>query len=124
MTAIPSSAPDRRLLYGADSSQYGEQRVPAGPSSHPVVVLVHGGCFKAAYANAWDLAPMGDAFKADGIVTWNIEYRRLGQSGSGWPGTYLDVGRAVDHLRTIAGEYKLDVGRVAEREEGLRSAVT
>jgi acetyl esterase/lipase len=77
-----------------------------------VVILVHGGCFKAAYATARDLAPMGDALKADGIASWNIEYRRLGQPGGGWPGTYLDVARAVDYLRTVAGRYRLDLGRV------------
>jgi acetyl esterase/lipase len=77
-----------------------------------VVVLIHGGCFKAAYANTRDLAPMADALKADGIATWNVEYRRLGQPGGGWPGTYLDVGRAVDYLRTLAGQYQLDLGRV------------
>jgi hypothetical protein len=32
--------------------------------------------------------------------------------GSGWPGTYLDVARAVDHVRAFAGEYHLDLGRV------------
>src|SRR5207302_9122787 len=53
-----------------------------------------------------------DALKAEGIATWNVEYRRLGESGSGWPGTYLDVGRAVDHLRTIARQYELDLSRV------------
>jgi acetyl esterase/lipase len=112
LQALPSRAPDRRIPYGQDSSQYGELRVPAGAGPHPVVVLVHGGCFKAAYANAGDLAPMADALKADTIATWNIEYRRLGQPGGGWPDTYLDVGRAVDYLRTLAGQYQLDLGRV------------
>ena len=56
---------------------------------------------------------MADALKGDGIATWNIEYRRLGETGSGWPGTYLDVGRAVDHVREIAADYHLDLGRVA-----------
>ena len=110
--ALPSRAPDQRVSYGEDSSQYGELRVPAGAGPHPVVVLIHGGCFKAAYAHAGDMAPMGDALKADSIATWNIEYRRVGQPGGGWPGTYLDVGRAVDHLRTLAGQYRLDLGRV------------
>jgi acetyl esterase/lipase len=55
---------------------------------------------------------MGDALKAKGIATWNIEYRRLGQAGSGWPGTYLDVGRGVDYLRTIAEQNHLDLTRV------------
>ena len=54
-----------------------------------------------------------DALKDAGIATWNIEHRRLGETGSGWPGTYLDVGRAVDHVRAIAREHHLDLGRVA-----------
>ena len=77
------------------------------------MVLIHGGCFKAAYATAHYFGAMADALKADGIATWNIEYRRLGEPGSGWPGTYLDVGRAVDHIRIIATEYRLDLDRVA-----------
>ena len=108
--ALPSRAPDRRVAYGADSSQYGELRVPSGAGPHPVVVLIHGGCFKAAYAQARDVGAMADALKADGIATWSVEYRRLGQPGGGWPGTYQDVGGAVDHLRTLAGQYRLDLG--------------
>lgn len=112
LQALPSQAPDQRVAYGEDSSQYGELRVPTGRGPHPVVVLIHGGCFKAAYATPRDLAPMGDVLKAAGIATWNIEYRRLGQPGGGWAGTYLDVGSAVDHLRAIAGKHKLDLDRV------------
>ncbi len=112
LQALPSLPADRRVAYGEEPSQYGELRVPAGPGPHPVVVLIHGGCFKAAYANTRDLAAMAEALKADGIATWNIEYRRLGEPGGGWPGTYLDVGRAVDHLRTLAGPHALDLGRV------------
>jgi acetyl esterase/lipase len=112
LQALPRAAADLRAAYGTDTSQYGELRVPAGPGPHPVVVLVHGGCFKAAYANARDLAPMGDALKADGIASWTIEYRRLGEPDGGWPETYRDVGRAVDHLRTLAGPHRLDLARV------------
>jgi acetyl esterase/lipase len=112
LQALPSQEPDQHLAYGQDSSQYGELRLPKGRGPHPVVVLIHGGCFTAAYATARDLAPLGDTLKAEGIATWNVEYRRLGQSGGGWAGTYLDVGRAVDHLREIAGKHNLDLGRV------------
>jgi acetyl esterase/lipase len=112
LQALPSQAPDLRITYGEDSTQYGELRLPSGPGPHPVVVLIHGGCFKAAYATARDLAPMADALKAIGIASWNIEYRRLGEPGGGWPGTYVDVGRAIDFLRTLAGPHALDLGRV------------
>ncbi|KAB2966518.1 MAG: alpha/beta hydrolase [Thermoanaerobaculia bacterium] len=112
LQALPRQAPDWRVAYGESPSQYGELRVPAGPGPHPVVVLIHGGCFKAAYASAHDLSPMGDALKAQGIATWNIEYRRLGEPDAGWPGTYLDVARATDYLRTLAKLHALDLGRV------------
>jgi acetyl esterase/lipase len=50
--------------------------------------------------------------KDEGIATWNVEYRRLPQPGSGWPETYLDVNRAIDHLRVLSGEYHLDLSKV------------
>lgn len=112
LEALPSREPDVRVAYGPEASEYGELRVPAGPGPHPVVILIHGGCFKAAYATSGYLGPMGDALEDDGIATWNIEYRRLGEAGGGWPGTYLDVGHAVDHLRTLARAHRLDLGRV------------
>ena len=112
LLALPRRAPTRTVAYGSDQSQHGELRLPPGAGPHPVAVLIHGGCFKAAYADSRDLAPMGDTLAADGIATWNIEYRRVGHDGGGWPGTYLDVGRAVDHLRVLAGEHDLDLSRV------------
>jgi acetyl esterase/lipase len=112
MEALPSKAPDWRIAYGTDSNQYGELRVPDGTGPHPLVILIHGGCFKAAYGKAQYFGAMADALKADGIATWNIEYRRLGQPAAGGR-TYLDVGRAVDHVRAIAREHQLDLGRIA-----------
>lgn len=110
--ALTSQPADFRIAYGDDPNQYAELKKPTSAGPHPVVILIHGGCWKADYATLRDLAPMADALKSDGIATWNIEYRRLSQPGSGWPGTYLDVGRAVDHLRSIASEHKLDLRHV------------
>lgn len=112
LQALPSKPPDQRIAYGAEPVQYGELRFPSGPGPHPVAILIHGGCFKAAYATLRDLSPMGEALKEMGIASWNVEYRRLGEPGGGWPSTYLDVGRAVDHVRTLADKYPLDLGRV------------
>lgn len=111
--ALSSTRLAWRVAYGSDSSQHGVLRVPPGPGPHPVAVLIHGGCFQAAYATLQALAPMGDSLRAAGIATWNIEYRRLGQAGGGWPGTYGDVANAVDYLRVLASQHPLDLGRVA-----------
>jgi acetyl esterase/lipase len=112
LQALPSLPADYRISYGADENQFGDLRVPPGPGPHPLAILIHGGCWKADFATLRDLAPMADALKAEGIATWNIEYRRLSQPGSGWPGTYLDVGKGVDYVRTIATEKNLDLRNV------------
>ena len=113
LSAVPSRAPDHRITYGGETrASTPELRVPDGSGPHPLVVFIHGGCFKATYATARDFAAMGDALKHEGIATWNIEYRRLGETGSGWPGTYRDVGQALDHIRVIACEHHLNLGRV------------
>jgi acetyl esterase/lipase len=67
LALLPSKAPDKRIAYGPDSSQYGELKLPAGSGPHPVAVLIHGGCFKAAYATAQYLRQMGDALKSKGV---------------------------------------------------------
>ena len=67
------------MTYGADANQFAELRVPSGAGPHPVVVLVHGGCFKT-YGSFADLAAMGDALKGRGIATLNVEYRRVDQA--------------------------------------------
>jgi acetyl esterase/lipase len=109
--ALPSKPADYHLSYGTDASQFGELRVPSGAGPHPVAILIHGGCW-ADFSTVADLSPMADALKAKGIASWNVEYRRLPQPGSGWPGTYLDVGKGVDYLRSIAGQNHLDLTRV------------
>lgn len=111
MGKLPRPAADHIFNYGPDPNQIGELRLPRSPGLHPVIVLVHGGCWMPQAARY--LAAMGDELKKDGIASWNIEYRRLGQPGGGWPGTYLDVGHAIDYLRTIAARYRLDLSHAA-----------
>lgn len=112
LMALPVKPPDHILKYGRETSQYGELRVPAGRGPHPVVVLVHGGCFRKDFADASSIGAMADALKLEGIATWSLEYRRLLEPGGGWPGTYQDVGAGVDHLRQLAPRYGLDLDRV------------
>jgi acetyl esterase/lipase len=112
LMAIPVANPDHRFRYGPAPSQFGELRIPrATGGAHRLVVLVHGGCW-SDYAGAASIGAMADALKRKGIATWSIEYRRLPEDGSGWPGTYRDTGAAVDFLRSIAGKYRLDLSRV------------
>jgi acetyl esterase/lipase len=100
-TAPPA---DHRIAYGAHPLQCGELRLPAGSDRVPVVVFIHGGCWRAQYDLA-HVASAAAALTADGYATWTIEYRRLGDAGGGWPGTFDDVALAVDHVRSLAAQF-------------------
>jgi len=114
-------APER-LAYGADTYQFGDLYLPGNPTSdatnaeaatgpYPVAIVIHGGYWRAAYGLDYFDAPCA-ALAAAGVAVWNVEYRRLGNRGGGWPNTLLDVALAADHLRALAQTYPLDLTRV------------
>ena len=100
-----------RLAYDSGEFQFGELSLPDGQGPSPVVILIHGGYWRARYG--LDLMNgLAEDLAARGIAAWNIEYRRVGNPGGGWPGTFQDVAQATDHLRAIAASYELDLQRV------------
>lgn len=100
-----------RLFYGTDPLQFGELYLPEGSGPHPVVILIHGGFWRAAY-DLTLMTGLAEDLARQGIAAWNIEYRRVGDVGGGWPGTLLDVAQAADYLPTIAADHNLDLKRV------------
>ena len=110
IAALPVPPADHRIAYGDDSQQFGELRLPKGAGPFPVVVLVHGGCWRADYDLA-HVGPLAGALTSRGFATWTLEYRRLGNQGGGWPGTFEDVIASADHLATLAAQYELDLSR-------------
>ncbi|MFN7933509.1 MAG: alpha/beta hydrolase [Bryobacteraceae bacterium] len=108
---LPPPAYDERIAYGTDANQFGDLRLPQGKGPFPVVVIIHGGYWLAQYNLAY-AGHMGAALTRRGFATWNIEYRRIGQPGGGYPGTLGDVAMAVDFLKKIAGKKRLDLRRV------------
>jgi acetyl esterase/lipase len=108
---LPAPPPGIRSAYGAGRQQFGELRLPEGKGPFPVAVIIHGGCWYAEY-DLRHVAPFAAALTEMGYATWTIEYRRVGDEGGGWPGTFQDVARAADHLRALARTYPLDLKRV------------
>jgi acetyl esterase/lipase len=108
--AQPAIPGDVRLPYGDHPDQFGDLYLPAGAGPHPTVVLIHGGCWQQQYP----LGPLGEpaaALAGAGYAVWNIEYRRIGGDG-GWPTTMLDVALAIDALRAVAVQFRLDLTRL------------
>ncbi len=109
--ATPSAPHSGQFAYGAAQSQYARfWRAPVVHEPAPVVVLVHGGCWLQAYDVA-HIAPLASALAAAGFAVWAPEYRRLGESGGGWPGSAEDVLVAIQALREL-GPAHVDLQRV------------
>ncbi len=111
--SLPVLTADYRIAYGSAPSQFGDLWLPRTPrgSLLPVVVFFHGGWWKSEY----DLGYAGrlcSALKNQGIACWSIEYRRVGNAGGGWPGTFQDAATGFDFLAALAKSYPLDLGRV------------
>jgi acetyl esterase/lipase len=100
-----------RFLYAPAPTGFVELRVPPGPGPFPVVVLIHGGFWHTPYGLDLMDGP-GDDLARRGIAAWNIEYRRVGEPGGGWPGTLIDAARATDRLADLGLTHRLDLSRV------------
>src|SRR5438034_3553718 len=109
---LPAPPADARLAYGTDPNQFGELRLPKSGGPFPIVMNIHGGFWRAKY----DLQHTGKlcaGLTAKGVATWNIEYRRVGNKGGGWPGTFKDAASTYRCLPQIAKRYNLDPARTA-----------
>jgi acetyl esterase/lipase len=93
-----------RIAYGTDPAQFLEVSLPAGTGRVPVVVVLHGGFWRARYGI--ELAqPLAADLAGRGWAAVAVEYRRVG-AGGGWPTTLEDVAAALDALP--------DLGRAGE----------
>ena len=116
----PAPPPDLVIPYGAGPEQVADVRLPpwlagrapagaraaggpaaggpaAGPRPAPLVMFLHGGFWRAAFDRT-HTGPLSFALAAAGFVVCVPEFRRTGQRGGGWPGTFDDVAAAVDVL--------------------------
>lgn len=114
LQSLPLPAPAQRIAYGDTPEQFGELRLPQkeqfkGP--YPVVILIHGGCWLADFDYVY-MTRIAAALAQAGIASWTIEFRRIGNDGGGWPGTFLDVAHAADELRQLAQHYPLNLDKV------------
>jgi acetyl esterase/lipase len=110
LVALPAVAATH--VYGAGEARcelfLPPQRV--GPAPLPIVIAIHGGCWRAMY-DMDHLSPLCGALAQAGFAVWSLEYRRVG-NGGGWPNTFLDVGAGADRVREAAAVHNLDLNRV------------
>jgi acetyl esterase/lipase len=102
----------RTVKYGPLPEQEGDLWLPER-AHPPVVCLLHGGFWRMPYGRD-QLDGVARDLAGRGFAAWNLEYRRLGAAGSGWPGTFDDVALGIDRLAgLVADGVGLDLERVA-----------
>src|ERR1700722_14516763 len=119
----PSRPPDLVLAYGEGEDRVADVRFgsPVGDDvsaarrvrssalravchgRSPLVIFLHGGFWRAAYDRT-HTGPLADALADDGFVVCTPEYRKVGQAGGGWPGTFQDVAAAVEVLPRLGAD--------------------
>lgn len=110
---LAPTPPQTRIWYGKDVLQFGDLRLPEGKGPFPLVVVIHGGYWRSKY-NLDHISLLCDAFTAAGAATWSLEYRRVGDAGGAYPGTFQDIGAGIDYVRElnkhcmVAGSIDLD----------------
>jgi len=98
---LPYRPPDQTISYGDSEYQYIEywQSNTHGPA--PLVMLIHGGCWLNDYS-ASHIRPIASKLQEHGYAVWSIEYRRIGDPGGGWPGSFDDILNAINHVQTVS----------------------
>jgi acetyl esterase/lipase len=104
--------PTATLSYGPAALQVADVWVPDGAGPHPIVLMVHGGCWQSEIADRRIMNWIAEDLRRRGIAVWNIDYRGVDRPGGGYPGTFQDAAAAADALRAHAGEYRLDPSRL------------
>ncbi|MFI7285086.1 alpha/beta hydrolase [Streptomyces anulatus] len=119
--AHPEVAPDRSAAYGDHPDQVVDFYAPRdGRTGAPLVVLLHGGAWRAPYDRA-HVSPLADFLARRGFAVASVEYRRGGDdipqqrdggestrpSGADpvagrWPETFDDVAAALDAMPVLA----------------------
>jgi len=117
LTALDFIEADYKLPYGGENEdlQFGKLWLPEidkqyGNVRVPLIVFIHGGC----WLNEYDIRhtfPFSTALAQAGYAVWSLEYRRTGDPGGGWPGTFMDVVKGIAFANTLA-DYGVDTSRM------------
>ena len=109
VTELSVKQADQKVMYGDDPLQYGLLWQPLNQQTNkPLIVLVHGGCWLNAFGVDHSM-PMSSALSQAGYPVWSLEYRRSGDVGGGWPGSFNDIKLALSQL-VLLEKYNINTG--------------
>ena len=122
LLALPPSPAELRIRYGDDPNHFFDVWKPPRPRA--VAMVIHGGFWRAKY-DLLHTSHFCAALGKSGIAVANLEYRRVGNPGGGWPGSYNDVRVGFNAVKKYFGEANkfLVFGHSAGGHLALRLAI-
>lgn len=110
---LPPPRADARIAYGSDPNQFFDLRLPRSEAAkpHPVAINIHGGFWRSRY-NLDHAGHLCAALTAKGLATASLEYRRVGNEGGAWPGTFADIRAGYNFLVQNAHQHQLDTQKI------------
>ena len=108
---LPEPKPDATERYGPDPYQVVDVWRPRGPGPHPVVLMIHGGCWQTKIADRTIMNRAAGDLRGRGIAVWNIDYRGFDRTGE-TEAMLADVTAADNLLAETASRHGLDASRV------------
>jgi acetyl esterase/lipase len=122
ITSLPPVAADERITYGPDESQFYDAWIPHDRPVRGAAVMIHGGFWRARY-DLTHASHLCAALAKSGFAVANLEYRRVGNPGGGWPGSYRDILAGFDAATARLGQTPVVLGHSAGGHLALRLAV-
>lgn len=118
---LPFDPPGQSLTYGKAFEQTADYW-PAGAGS-ALLVLIHGGCWLNQF-DADHVRPLASRLSQLGVSVLSVEYRRLGDTGGGYPGTFDDIQAAMTLATTLPHDSMYVAGHSAGGHLALWVAAT
>lgn len=101
--SLPYRDSDRRVAYGEDALQFGRLWLPTANDRRVTLIFIHGGCWLNEYDMTHTYA-FATALADAGYTVWSLEYRRTGDAGGGWPGTFEDIQSGIDFITQLGAD--------------------
>ncbi|MCX7552732.1 alpha/beta hydrolase [Marinicella sp. S1101] len=111
VTELAFTQPTQTISYGDDILQFGLLWQPsAGVKKQPLIVMIHGGCWLNAFGVDHALAA-ATALAQKGHPVYALEYRRTGDEGGGWPGSFDDIKSALNQINALQ-QFNVNTGEI------------
>jgi acetyl esterase/lipase len=122
ITELAPVPAQKRIRYGEEPSQFFDVFLPKTKRVPGAAMMIHGGFWRAKY-DLLHTSHLCAALAEAGIAVANLEYRRVGETGGGWPGSYEDVLAGFDRVAREFWTTPVVLGHSAGGHLALRMAV-